>query len=111
MYSRTFSYSNSPAQNDLPLPDRTLFLLLYSPSRRRHHIDSINSPVSSIFIMPHPPQTPWQRRLRRLVFLASTASTFYLISSYVLDRIREGRVRAQKERRERDLCVYIVKLI
>lgn len=50
-----------------------------------------------------PASNPWSRRFRRLLVFGTTASTFYLISSYILDRLRETRVKALKERQERDL--------
>ena len=52
-----------------------------------------------------PASNPWSRRFRRLLVFGTTASTFYLISSYILDRLRETRVKALKERQERDLPV------
>ncbi|XAO23460.1 hypothetical protein I312_102238 [Cryptococcus bacillisporus CA1280] len=48
-------------------------------------------------------QSPWQRRFRRLFFFVGTASTFYLLSSYFLDRLKENRLRAVKEKRHKDL--------
>lgn len=52
-----------------------------------------------------PPQNPWTRRFRRLLVFGTTASTFYIVASYILGRLREARVRALKERQERDLFV------
>lgn len=48
-------------------------------------------------------QSPWQRRFRRLFFFVGTASTFYLLSSYFLDRLKENRLRAIKEKKHKDL--------
>ncbi|OXB38605.1 hypothetical protein LQV05_002603 [Cryptococcus neoformans] len=48
-------------------------------------------------------QSSWQRRFRRLFFFVGTASTFYLLSSYLLDRLKENRLRAIKEKRHKDL--------
>jgi peroxin-3 len=53
--------------------------------------------------MPQQQANPWSRRLRRLFFFAGTVSTIYLLSSFALERMREARVRALKERKERDL--------
>ncbi|CAD6576291.1 MAG: peroxin [Tremellales sp. Tagirdzhanova-0007] len=50
-----------------------------------------------------PNQNPWTRRLRRLVVVGTTASTIYLVSSYVLDQLHQNRVRALRERQERVL--------
>ncbi|KAL1406185.1 peroxin [Vanrija albida] len=46
--------------------------------------------------------TAWQRRMRRALVLFGTASTAYLFVSYLLGRMRDGRIRALKERRERE---------
>lgn len=46
--------------------------------------------------------TAWQRRMRRVLVLLGTASTAYLFVSYLLGGMRDGRIRALKERRERE---------
>ncbi|ORX34166.1 Peroxin-3 [Kockovaella imperatae] len=46
---------------------------------------------------------PWQRRFRRMLLFVGTATSFYLVSSYILDRLREARARAIKEKKEKDL--------
>ncbi|WVQ85271.1 hypothetical protein IAT38_007436 [Cryptococcus sp. DSM 104549] len=53
--------------------------------------------------MPPTAQSPWQRRFRRLFFFVGTASTFYILSSYILDRMRESRLKAIKEKKQREL--------
>ncbi|KAK8865737.1 hypothetical protein IAR55_000883 [Kwoniella newhampshirensis] len=53
--------------------------------------------------MPAPTSSPWQRRLRRLFLFVGTASTFYVLSSYIVDRMREARIKAIREKRQRDL--------
>ena len=53
--------------------------------------------------MPGPNDARWQRRFRRLLLFVGTATSFYLVSSYILDRLREARARAIKEKREKDL--------
>ncbi|RXK35535.1 hypothetical protein M231_07214 [Tremella mesenterica] len=54
-----------------------------------------------------PPNTvtrnPWQRRLRRFMFFVGVSSTVYLVGSYLIDRMRAARLRALKEKKERDL--------
>lgn len=48
------------------------------------------------------PETAWQRRVRRTLFLLGGASTVYFFFSYLGARMKEARVRALKERRERE---------
>jgi peroxin-3 len=50
-----------------------------------------------------PSNNPWKARVRRLIFLASSATSIYILASYLLDRAREARLRALKEKKERDL--------
>ncbi|WVF70706.1 hypothetical protein IAT40_005499 [Kwoniella sp. CBS 6097] len=56
--------------------------------------------------MPPRPTTennPWNRRVRRLFWLVGTASTVWFVSSYVIERLKEARVRAVKEKKQKDL--------
>ncbi|WRT65853.1 uncharacterized protein IL334_002804 [Kwoniella shivajii] len=53
--------------------------------------------------MPSPRETPWQRRIRRLFFFVGTASTVWFVSSYIIERLKEARIKAIKERKQRDL--------
>ena len=71
--------------------------------------DSVASSILLLFTMP-PRQVsnPWQRRLRRLFVFVGTASTFYILVSYALDRMRAARVKAIKDKKERDMCVFFV---
>ncbi|WVW80321.1 hypothetical protein I302_102300 [Kwoniella bestiolae CBS 10118] len=46
---------------------------------------------------------PWQKRIRRLFFFVGTASTAWFVSSYILERMKETRLKAIKERKQRDL--------
>ncbi|WVO13411.1 hypothetical protein L204_101026 [Cryptococcus depauperatus] len=48
-------------------------------------------------------QSPWQRRMRRLFLFIGTASTFYLLSTYVAERLRESRLKAIREKKQREL--------
>jgi peroxin-3 len=50
------------------------------------------------------PQNVWQRRVRRLSYLFGAGSVIYLIFLYTLDRMREARIKAAKEKKQRDLC-------
>ncbi|ORY28637.1 Peroxin-3 [Naematelia encephala] len=52
---------------------------------------------------PQQQQNPWHRRLHRLIFIFGAGSAAWYLMSYMLDRMREARIRASKERRERDL--------
>ncbi|WVQ65085.1 uncharacterized protein L199_003256 [Kwoniella botswanensis] len=52
---------------------------------------------------PAPNSNPWQKRVRRLFFFVGTASTVWFVSSYILERLKETRLRAIKERKQRDL--------
>lgn len=52
-----------------------------------------------------PANSAWQRRVRRLFWFLGAAGTFYYISSYALDRMREARIRAVRDRKQRDLYV------
>jgi peroxin-3 len=38
-----------------------------------------------------------------LTYFAGVFGTFYLVSSYTLDRMREARMRALKDRKNKDL--------
>ncbi|WVR05697.1 hypothetical protein IAU60_002721 [Kwoniella sp. DSM 27419] len=53
--------------------------------------------------MPPRTENAWNRRVRRLLWLAGTASTIWFLSSYVMERMRDARVKAIKERKKRDL--------
>ena len=69
-------------------------------------ITDIICETDCIYTMPASNNTvnsPWQRRLRRLFWFIGAAGTFYYISSYALDRMREARIRAVKDRKQRDL--------
>jgi hypothetical protein len=55
--------------------------------------------------MAAPNQSAWTRRARRLTYFFGAAGTFYLISSYALDRMKEARLRALKDRKDKDLWV------
>ncbi|OCF45265.1 hypothetical protein I317_00787 [Kwoniella heveanensis CBS 569] len=46
---------------------------------------------------------PWNRRVRRLFWLVGTASTVWFVSSYIVDRLKEARVKALKEKKQKDL--------
>ncbi|KAK6907522.1 hypothetical protein I204_04009 [Kwoniella mangroviensis CBS 8886] len=52
---------------------------------------------------PAPNNNPWSKRVRRLFFFVGTASTVWFVSSYILERLKETRLRAIKERKQRDL--------
>jgi peroxin-3 len=52
------------------------------------------------------PPTAWQKRFRRLAVAAGTISSLYLLLNYALDRMREARVRALKDRQVKDRWVY-----
>ncbi|ODN84237.1 hypothetical protein L202_00232 [Cryptococcus amylolentus CBS 6039] len=49
------------------------------------------------------PRSRWQRTFRRLFFLAGTASTFYFLATYLLERLNESRLRAVKEKKQKEL--------
>ncbi|KAK4686378.1 peroxin-3, partial [Tremellales sp. Uapishka_1] len=51
------------------------------------------------------PRNPWPKRVRRLFVVFGAASTFYLVLSYAMDRMREARMKALKEKKDRDLAV------
>ncbi|WVQ97079.1 hypothetical protein IAU59_004189 [Kwoniella sp. CBS 9459] len=46
---------------------------------------------------------PWNRRVRRIFWLVGTASTVWFVSSYIMERLKEARVRAIKEKKQKDL--------
>jgi hypothetical protein len=50
--------------------------------------------------------TAWQKRFRRLATVVGTVSSLYLLVSYTLDRLREARVTALKDRQIKDRYVY-----
>lgn len=50
--------------------------------------------------------TAWQKRFRRLATVVGTVSSLYLLISYTLDRLREARVTALKDRQIKDRYVY-----
>jgi len=50
--------------------------------------------------------TAWQKRLRRLATVVGTVSSLYLLVSYTLDRLREARVTALKDRQMKDRYVH-----
>ena len=47
----------------------------------------------------------WQKRFRRLATLVGTVSSLYLLVSFALDRLREARVLALKDRQVKDRYV------
>jgi len=49
--------------------------------------------------------TAWQKRFRRLATVVGTVSSLYLLVSYTLDRLREARVTALKDRQIKDRYV------
>ncbi|WVQ71127.1 hypothetical protein IAR50_000652 [Cryptococcus sp. DSM 104548] len=50
-----------------------------------------------------PARTHWQRRVRRLFFFVGTASTFYFLATYLVDRLKESRLRAVREKKQKEL--------
>ena len=48
----------------------------------------------------------WQKRFRRLATVVGTVSSLYLLVSYTLDRLREARVTALKDRQIKDRYVH-----
>ncbi|WWC87991.1 uncharacterized protein L201_002893 [Kwoniella dendrophila CBS 6074] len=46
---------------------------------------------------------PWQKRIRRLFFFVGTASTVWFVSSYIFERMKETRIKAIKEKKQKDL--------
>ena len=51
--------------------------------------------------------TAWQKRFRRLATVVGTFTSLYLLVSYTLDRLREARVTALKDRQIKDRYVSI----
>ncbi|WWC68479.1 uncharacterized protein I206_102408 [Kwoniella pini CBS 10737] len=48
-------------------------------------------------------ENPWQKRIRRLFFFVGTASTVWFVSSYILERLKETRLKAIKEKKQKNL--------
>nr|XP_018264894.1 uncharacterized protein I303_03075 [Kwoniella dejecticola CBS 10117]OBR87052.1 hypothetical protein I303_03075 [Kwoniella dejecticola CBS 10117] len=53
--------------------------------------------------MPSRNESAWQRRIRRLFFFVGTASTVCFVSSYILERLKETKLKAIKEKKRKDL--------
>lgn len=59
-----------------------------------------------LYRMSVPPQrNPWRSRFRSLAFAVGVGTSFYLVTSYALDRMRETRLRLSKERNAKELYV------
>ncbi|BEI87096.1 hypothetical protein CcaverHIS002_0704420 [Cutaneotrichosporon cavernicola] len=48
------------------------------------------------------PSNPWHRRVRRMLFVSGAVGTLYFLFGYVGARMRDARLRAMRERRERE---------
>jgi peroxin-3 len=49
------------------------------------------------------PESAWQRRVRRILFFAGSATSVYLFVGYLLARMRDARIRALRDRREKEV--------
>jgi peroxin-3 len=50
-----------------------------------------------------PANAVWQRRVRRVLMLTGTVTSVYLFLGYLFGRMRDARIRALKERREKEM--------
>lgn len=48
------------------------------------------------------PANPWHKRVRRMLFLSGAVGTLYFLFGYLGARMRDARVRALRERREKE---------